>query len=58
MPVLAYLNFSKTFILFTDASDLALGAILSQKDEKGNEKGIFDPTYIEIDSFYIQIIRP
>ncbi|CAG8524782.1 21235_t:CDS:2, partial [Gigaspora rosea] len=37
-PVLAYPVFSKTFIPFTNTSDLALGAILSQKDEKGMNK--------------------
>ena len=30
-PILAYLNFEKPFILYTDASTFALGAILSQK---------------------------
>ncbi|KAI5150401.1 hypothetical protein ENBRE01_1475 [Enteropsectra breve] len=31
-------NFDKEFILTTDASDVAIGAILSQLDDKGNEK--------------------
>ncbi|CAG8490300.1 1361_t:CDS:2 [Gigaspora rosea] len=34
-------DFSKTLIVFTDASDLALGTILSQKDEKGNEQVVY-----------------
>lgn len=36
-PILAYPNFEKSFIVFTDASTYALGAILAQKDEKDNE---------------------
>jgi hypothetical protein len=32
-PILAYPNFGKSFILYTDASTFALGAILSQKNE-------------------------
>jgi RNase H-like domain found in reverse transcriptase/Reverse transcriptase (RNA-dependent DNA polymerase)/Aspartyl protease/Zinc knuckle len=39
-PILAYPDFEKEFILFTDASDLALGAILSQVDQKGHERVI------------------
>ncbi|CAG8806292.1 8552_t:CDS:2, partial [Racocetra persica] len=37
-PVLAYLNFLKPFILFTDASDLALSTILSQLDNDEKER--------------------
>ncbi|GBB91667.1 hypothetical protein RclHR1_19010001 [Rhizophagus clarus] len=36
-PILAFPNFNKQFILFTDASILGLGAILSQLDEKNQE---------------------
>jgi hypothetical protein len=36
-PILAYPKFKKPFIVYTDASTYALGAILSQKDEKGRE---------------------
>ena len=37
-PVLSYPNLAQAFILQTDASDFGLGAILSQKDESGNEQ--------------------
>src|SRR6266498_5200152 len=36
-PILAYPNEEKEFILITDASGMRLGAVLSQKDEKGRE---------------------
>ena len=36
-PVLAYSNFSKPFILDTDASDVGLGGVLSQIDGEGRE---------------------
>ena len=36
-PILRLPDLSKPFLLFTDASGFALGAILSQKDEKGDE---------------------
>lgn len=39
-PILAYPNFEKPFILYTDASTFALGAILSQKDEFKRERVI------------------
>ena len=37
LPVLAYPKFDKPFIVYTDASTIALGAILQQKDEDGIE---------------------
>ena len=35
--ILAYPNKEKEFILITDVSGIGLGAVLSQKDEKGRE---------------------
>jgi len=39
-PILAFPNFTKPFILHTDASDVAIGAVLAQRDEEGREKVI------------------
>jgi hypothetical protein len=36
-PILTYPNWDRPFMLFTDASTFALGAVLSQKDTEGNE---------------------
>ncbi|CAB4421455.1 unnamed protein product [Rhizophagus irregularis] len=37
-PILAYPNFEKPFLLYTDASTFALGAILFQKDDDKKER--------------------
>ena len=39
-PILAFPNFSKDFILYTDASQVAIGYVLGQKDTKGREQVI------------------
>ena len=40
-PIFAYPDFSIEFHVTTDASDVGLGAVLSQFDEKGVERPIF-----------------
>ena len=36
-PILAFPDFKKTFLLYTDASNKAIGYILGQKDDEGRE---------------------
>ena len=36
-PILTYPRFDRPFILYTDASNTGLGAVLAQKSDKGNE---------------------
>ena len=37
-PIVAYPNFKKPFILYTDASRKGIGAVLYQKDDKDKER--------------------
>ena len=39
-PILAYANYKKPFQLQTDASDLGLGAVLYQRDDKNHQRVI------------------
>ena len=38
--ILAYANYKKSFQLQTDASDLGLGAVLYQRDDKNHQRVI------------------
>lgn len=37
-PILTNIDFTKTFMLQTDASDREVGAVLSQRDDNGDDK--------------------
>ena len=39
-PILMYLDFSKMFKLYTDISDVGLGAVLIQEDDQGKDQVI------------------
>src|SRR6266498_2179373 len=36
-PIVAYPDFEKSFILYTDVSEEGIGAVLHQKDDQGKE---------------------
>lgn len=36
-PILAFPNFDRDFILYADASNMAMGAVLAQLDDEGRE---------------------
>ena len=37
-PILAFHNYSKSFVLDTDANEVGIGAVLSQVDDDGRER--------------------
>jgi hypothetical protein len=39
-PILRHPNFDEPFIIYTDASNVAVGVVLAQKDEAGNEYAV------------------
>lgn len=41
VPLLAYTDVNKPYVLYTDASDNCIGACLTQKTDEGEEKPIY-----------------
>ena len=64
-PIVAYLNFEKLFILYTNASREVIGAVLYQKDDQDKEHIIayvsralnqYEKNYFIIEKEYLIIV--